>query len=188
MSTRQPAAFIDRDGTIIRECHFLADPAGVELLPGAADAIRRLRAAGYRIVVATNQSGIARGLFSEAAYRTVQAELERQLATAGAHIDAAYHCPHHPSYTGPCVCRKPGLGMFEQAAAELGIDLAASVYIGDRVRDVAPAAATGGRGFLVLTGYGAREAATVPAGIRVTADLSAAVDAATGVDTAAGAQ
>jgi D-glycero-D-manno-heptose 1,7-bisphosphate phosphatase len=172
MSGRR-GAFLDRDGTIIQEREYLADPAGVELVPGAAAALRAVAAAGYALVLVTNQSGIARGLYSEADFRAVQHRLEELLAADGVHFDAVFHCPHHPDVTGPCDCRKPATGMHRRAAALLGIDLAASVYAGDRLRDVLPAVELGGRGFLVRTGYGADEAPGAPAGVQVIDDLPA---------------
>jgi D-glycero-D-manno-heptose 1,7-bisphosphate phosphatase len=173
MSRGRPAAFLDRDGTILVERHYLADPDAVELLPGAVAAMRDLADAGYALVVVTNQSGIARGLYSEADFHAVQARLDEVLRRHGVHVEAVYHCPHHPAYTGPCDCRKPKLGMYRRAAAELGVDPATSIYVGDRVRDVVPAIALGGRGFLVRTGYGADEAARLPPGIALVDDLAA---------------
>jgi D-glycero-D-manno-heptose 1,7-bisphosphate phosphatase len=170
--SRRPAAFIDRDGTIVQERHYLADPDQVELVPGAAEALRSLAANGFSIVVVTNQSGIARGLYSEADFRAVQARLEAMLAAHGVVLDAVYHCPHHPDHSGPCDCRKPGLGMYHAAAAQLGIDTAASIFVGDRVKDVLPARAFGGRGFLVRTGYGVAEEPALPDGMEVAADLA----------------
>ena len=161
------AAFLDRDGTIIHEVEYLADPAGVVLLPGVAEELRELRAMGYALVVVTNQSGIARGMYSEDDFRAVQARVEAVLGAEGVRFDAVLHCPHHPDFTGPCECRKPGLGMYRRAEAELGVDLSASLYVGDRLSDVLPALRTGGRGYLVRTGYGAAEAALIPAGIEV---------------------
>ncbi len=137
---------------------YVADPAQVRLLPGAAAALRRLAAAGYALVVVTNQSGIARGLMSEADFHAVQARLEQRLAEAGVHLDAVYHCPHHPAFTGPCECRKPGLGLYRRAAGDLGLDLARSLFLGDKPSDVAPAAPLGGRARLV-TGQGGLGAA-----------------------------
>ncbi len=169
------AAFIDRDGTLIVERHYLADPAGVELIGGAAEALRALRRAGYALIVVTNQSGIARGLISPEEYEAVHRRLEGLLAGEGVRLDGTYHCPHHPDHTGSCDCRKPGLGLYRQAAAEHELKLAGSVYIGDRVSDVLPALALGGAGYLVGTGYGSEEAARVPAGIRVVPDLAGAV-------------
>jgi D-glycero-D-manno-heptose 1,7-bisphosphate phosphatase len=169
------AAFLDRDGTIIEERHFLADPADVRLLPGAAAALRDLAEAGFLLVLVTNQSGIARGLFTPDDFAAVQQRLVALLAAEGVALDGMFHCPHHPDFTGPCDCRKPGLGMYRQAADRLGVDLATSVYIGDRISDVLPAVAIGGRGILVRTGYGRREEALLPAGMEAADDLSAAV-------------
>jgi D-glycero-D-manno-heptose 1,7-bisphosphate phosphatase len=172
----RPAAFLDRDGTIIVERHYLADPDGVELVPGSVEALRRIAACGYALVVVTNQSGIARGLYSDADFRAVQQRLEEMLGRAGVRFDAVLHCPHHPEVSGPCVCRKPATGMHREAAARLALSLHRSVYVGDRVKDVLPAWELGGRGFLVRTGYGSEEAARVPAGVRVVADLAELAD------------
>lgn len=170
----RPAVFLDRDGTIIVDADYLADPDGVRLIPGAAAAIRGLKEAGWVVVVVTNQSGIARGLYTEADYRAVEARVHHLLAARGAAPHATYHCPHHPDHTGPCPCRKPGLGMYRRAVEELGIDLARSWFVGDKVSDVLPAETVGGRGLLVRTGYGARHAADAPEGVEVAEDLSAA--------------
>lgn len=173
-----PAAFVDRDGTLIRECEYLSDPADVELLPGAIEALAAFEAAGYALIIVTNQSGIARGYYDEAAYRRVEAEVERRLAAGGIRVLGTYHCPHHPDFTGPCDCRKPAIGLFRQAAREHGLDLQRSVYVGDRLRDVAPAAELGGTAILVRTGYGAEEADAAPRTVRVVDDLRAAAAAA----------
>jgi D-glycero-D-manno-heptose 1,7-bisphosphate phosphatase len=170
------AAFLDRDGTIIVERNYLRDPADVELLPGAAAGLRALRDAGYLLVLVTNQSGIARGLLDEADFHAVQRRLEELLAAEGVALDATYWCPHHPDYTGPCECRKPGTALFRRAAEELGVELAASVFVGDRMRDVEPALELGGRGVLVRTGYGEEEEEGVPEGIVVVADLERVVE------------
>jgi D-glycero-D-manno-heptose 1,7-bisphosphate phosphatase len=170
---KRAAVFLDRDGTIIVEANYPSDPDDVVLLPGALEALRVLRAAGYALVVVTNQSGIARGLYSEEDFRMVQARLEMLLAEGGVRLDAVLFCPHHPDFTGPCDCRKPGLGMYRQAEATLGIDLASSIYVGDRLRDVLPALQTGGTAYLVRTGYGAGEAVLAPAGVEVIDDLMA---------------
>ena len=122
MSVRR-AVFLDRDGTIIEDIGYLAAAADVRLLPGAAAAIARLNAAGLAVVVVTNQSGIARGLLDEAAYAATARRLDDLLAAQGARLDAHYHCPHHPEFTGPCECRKPGPLLYRRAAEELGIDL-----------------------------------------------------------------
>jgi D-glycero-D-manno-heptose 1,7-bisphosphate phosphatase len=143
------ALFADRDGTLIQDAHYLRDPALVELLPGAVALLREFAAAGWAIVVVTNQSGIAQGIVSEADYLAVRARLDQLLDEQGVRIDLTKHCPHHPDKSGPCRCRKPGTLMYEEAAESLGLDLAGSVYVGDRWRDVAPALTLGGRGFLV---------------------------------------
>lgn len=174
----RPAAFVDRDGTILIERHYLADPAGVELVPGAAAALRSLREAGYALVMVTNQSGIARGIYTADDFEAVQERLEEVLARAGVRLDAVYHCPHHPVFTGPCECRKPATGLFRRAARELGLDLARSLYIGDRLKDVLPARELGGTGILVRTGYGEAEARDAPPWVRVLEDLAAAARAA----------
>ena len=145
----RPGVFLDRDGTIIEDRHYIANPADVVLLPGAAEAIGRLNEAGLAVVVITNQSGIARGLLTEAQYHSTRARLDELLAARGARIDASYHCPHHPDAGGPCRCRKPGTLLHERAIADLGLDVAHSTAIGDRWRDLEPAAVLGFRGIMV---------------------------------------
>jgi D-glycero-D-manno-heptose 1,7-bisphosphate phosphatase len=171
------AVFLDRDGTIVEDPGYLHDPTAVRLLPGAAQAIRRLNAAGWLAVVVSNQSGIARGLYSEADYRAVERRLAEQLAAHGARLDASFFCPHHPEFTGPCLCRKPGTKLFEDARTALGIDFHRSWFVGDRPSDVAPARPLGGTGLLVLTGEGERHREQARAlGVRVVTDLHTAVD------------
>lgn len=171
---RRRAVFADRDGTIIEERQYLADPDQVRLLPGAVRGLTALAKEGYAVVIVTNQSGIARGHFDLDAYRAVQAEVERSLAAAGVPVLGSYHCPHHPDFSGPCECRKPGTALFRQAAREHDLDLSACVYVGDRLRDVEPARTLGGTGVLVQTGYGRDEARRAPAGVMVAADLGEA--------------
>lgn len=173
----RPAVFVDRDGTLIREAGYLSEPEQVALLDGAVEALLRFQAAGYAIIIVTNQSGIARGYYDQEAYRRVERAVTARLEAEGVHVEGTYHCPHHPDFTGPCDCRKPATGLFERAAADLHLDLAASVYIGDRMRDVEPARQLGGRGILVRTGYGAEEALHVPPDVLVTGDLRAAAAA-----------
>jgi histidinol-phosphate phosphatase family protein len=143
------AAFLDRDGTIIRDANYIRDPSLVELLPGAADAIRRLNGRGIAVVVVTNQSGIARGALTAADYNAVRERLEAVLAAQGARIDATYMCPHHPDITGSCPCRKPGLSLYRRAITDLALDAPSSAFIGDRWRDVAPALTLGGTPILL---------------------------------------
>lgn len=145
------AVFLDRDGTINRDTRYVGRPEDVELLPGAADAIRRLNAARIPVVVITNQSGIARRQFAESDYTAVERRLAELLGREGkgARVDATYMCPHHPDFTGPCDCRKPGTLLFRRAADDLGLELRASFYVGDKLRDVMPADELGGHGILV---------------------------------------
>lgn len=145
----RPALFCDRDGTLIRDAHYLRDPASVTLLPGAVEMLRGFAAAGWALVVVTNQAGIARGLITADEYAAVRDRLDALLAAAGVRLDATYHCPHHPDFTGRCACRKPGTALHEAARDALALDLAASVWIGDRWHDIAPAQAFGGRGILL---------------------------------------
>jgi D-glycero-D-manno-heptose 1,7-bisphosphate phosphatase len=143
------AVFLDRDGTIIVDRHFVRSPEDVELVPGAATAIRYLNNALIPVVVVTNQSGIARGILTEEDYGRVRARLDDLLGERDAFVDATYHCPHHPDFGGECKCRKPGTALFEQAIHELNLSPAQCSLIGDRWRDIAPAQVLGGRGILV---------------------------------------
>jgi D-glycero-D-manno-heptose 1,7-bisphosphate phosphatase len=155
----RPAIFLDRDGVVIEDVHYLASPTQIRLVPGSADAIAALNRAGWPVVVVTNQSGVARGLFTIDGVHAVHQHLSDQLVGYGARIEAYYFCPHHtsgelPAYRMDCACRKPKPGMLLQAAAELGLDLANSWMIGDRESDLVAGAAAGTRTVLVRTGYG----------------------------------
>jgi D-glycero-D-manno-heptose 1,7-bisphosphate phosphatase len=175
--TARPAVFLDRDGTLIEDRHYLKDPDLLHLLPGAADAVRRLNLAHLPVVVVTNQSGIARGLLSEADYEATARRLETSLAANGARLDGQYHCPHLPSISGPCACRKPGPELYERAARDLELDLGSSWWIGDRERDIAAADHFGGHALLVLTGAGRDELTRLAdAARRAVPDILAAVD------------
>ncbi|HXD87156.1 MAG TPA: D-glycero-beta-D-manno-heptose 1,7-bisphosphate 7-phosphatase [Urbifossiella sp.] len=156
----RPAVFLDRDGVIIDDVHYLAMPDQVRLIPGSAEAIAALNQAGWPVVVATNQAGVGRGLFTEADVQAVHRHLSALLAGFGAKVDAFYYCPHfaesvHAHYRAVCSCRKPQPGLLRQAAAELDLDLARSWMIGDRESDLQAGAAAGARTVLVRTGYGA---------------------------------
>jgi len=171
------AVFLDRDGTIIADTGYLRDPEQVRLLPGAAAAIRRLNAQGWLTVVVTNQSGIARGLLTEEDYRRTERRLDDLLAEAGARVDGHYWCPHLPDVSGACECRKPGTLLFRQAADRFDIDLGKSWWVGDRARDVLPAAAFGGRGVVLLGELAAAELPDSPSHRVLQApDLASAVD------------
>ena len=177
--SRQPAVFLDRDGTIIEAVHYLRDPAHVRLLPGAAEAIRLLREAGYACVVVTNQSAIGRGLLTVDGFHEVQNELHRQLAEAGTSLDATYFCPTLPSSDDRTAIddpdRKPGPGMLLRAADDLNLDLARSWMIGDMISDALAGLHAGCRGsLLVACGQGSPEDAQHPAVNHATPDLLAA--------------
>ncbi|HEX6069321.1 MAG TPA: HAD family hydrolase [Longimicrobiaceae bacterium] len=175
MREGRAAAFLDRDGTIIVDRDYPGDPAAVELIPGAAEAIARLRSSGLLVLMVTNQSGIGRGLITESDYRAVQARMERLLDDAGAGLDGAYYCPHAPDRVPACECRKPGLGLYHQAAREHGIDLAASCYVGDRMRDVLPAVSLGGTGYFVRGTEPVAEA-DLPPGVAAVDSLAEATE------------
>jgi D-glycero-D-manno-heptose 1,7-bisphosphate phosphatase len=152
------AVFFDRDGTIIEEVGYLSDLKQLRLIPGAAAAIRRLNEAKLKVVLVTNQSGVARGYFTEAFVRETHDLLGELLGLEGARLDGVYYCPHHPKagsspYTAACGCRKPETGMLEQAARELGIDIRASFVVGDKWSDVELGQRAGAHAVLVRTGY-----------------------------------
>lgn len=148
MNALPSAVFLDRDGTINVDTSYLSRPEDVVLIEGAAEAIARINSLLIPVIVVTNQSGIGRGYFTEDDNARVTERLAELLATTGAHIDATYHCPHVPD--AGCECRKPGLKLYRQAADEnVGVDLKTSLYIGDRMRDIQPALATGGQGVMV---------------------------------------
>jgi D-glycero-D-manno-heptose 1,7-bisphosphate phosphatase len=153
------AVFVDRDGTLIAERNYLADPAEVAFTPGAPAAVRALRAAGFKVVVVSNQAGIARGLFTAQDVRGVERRIEELLLAEGTGLDGAYYCPHHPDFGGPCRCRKPEPGMLLDAARDLGLELSRSYMVGDKLIDVEAGRRAGAKGILVRTGYGAEEAA-----------------------------
>lgn len=150
---KRRAVFLDRDGTLMEDAHYLSDPAGVRVFPGAREALQRLKDAGYLLIVVTNQSGIGRGLFSVADYDRVQAEFLRQI---GEHlIDASYFAPEAPHQ--PSDRRKPEPGMLLEAALSFHIDLPSSWIVGDKMADVEAGRRAGTRTILVLTGYGAAQ-------------------------------
>ena len=152
-SNSRPAIFFDRDGTLMEEVHYCKDPALVRVYPGVPQALAKLKAAGFAIIVISNQSGIGRGLMTDAEYQAVQAEFLRQIGPGL--VDATYYCPHAPDTA--CDCRKPATGMVLRAAGEHAIDLAASYFVGDREADVECGRRAGTRSILVRTGYGAEQ-------------------------------
>lgn len=147
------AVFFDRDGVLMEEVHYCGDPARVEAYAGAGEALRRIRAAGFRTFIITNQSGIGRGLITEAQYRAVQDELLRQIDPGL--IDATYFCADPPGV--PSLRRKPEPGMVLEAAREHGLDLSSSFFVGDKASDIECGRRAGTRTILMLTGYGAQQ-------------------------------
>ena len=167
---------MDRDGTVIQERHYLADPAGVALVPGAPEALLRLRAMGFALVLVTNQSGIGRGLYTLGDYRRVAAEVDRQLAAAGVVMDGTYFCPDTPGLDPETTCRKPSPLMHRTAARDLRLSTRGSYCVGDKLSDVLPAETLGGTGILVRTGWGREEEDTVAPEHHVVDDLTAAAE------------
>ena len=179
----RPAVFVDRDGTLIEERHYLDRLDLIALCPGAEEAVRLLKAGGFAVVVVTNQSGVARGRFDEAFVRDVHAALQGRLEKADAGLDGYYYCPHHPEGTVPeyrrgCRCRKPGPGLVERASRDLGLDVSRSFVVGDTWLDMGLAAQSGARGILVRTGYGATSAQVRPPGCEAEAIVDTLLDAA----------
>jgi D-glycero-D-manno-heptose 1,7-bisphosphate phosphatase len=153
--------FLDRDGTLIEEVGYLDRLNRICFFPYSVDAVRLLNRAGFAVIVATNQAGIARGFFDEAFVEATHRAIAATLDAGGAHVDGFYFCPHHPDagaapYRLACDCRKPQPGMLRRAAADHQIDLTRSFAVGDRPHDLAAGTAVGARGVLVRTGYGSR--------------------------------
>ncbi len=176
------AVFLDRDGTINVELEFLHRPEEFIFIPGAPQAIKLLNDAGFLVIVVTNQSGIARGYYDEAAVHRLHRHVDAELACFGARVDAYYFCPHHPEYGigdygMECECRKPKPGMLFRAAADLSLDLPASFMIGDKLLDVQAGLSAGCHSLLVRTGYGTDAATGLPPGIPVYDDLLSAARA-----------
>ena len=174
------AVFLDRDGTINEEKEYLYRPEELAFIPGAVEAIRLLKRAGFCVIVVTNQSGIGRGYYNEADLLALHRHLDAMLEEEGAAVDAYYFCPHHPEhgvgdYCRECDCRKPLPGMLLQAASELSIDLSNSFMIGDKVVDVEAGLRAGCRPLLVRTGYGSEQEPLLPEGIPVCDDVLAGV-------------
>ncbi len=157
-----PGVFLDRDGTLNEEVGYMNHLTRLQVYPWSGEAIRKLNDAGLPVVAVTNQSGIARGYFTEELLHQVHEEITRQLAAQGARIDAFYYCPHHPegplpAYRLACRCRKPATGMVEEGARRFHLDLARSYLVGDSYRDMQLGFNAGLRTILVMTGYGRGE-------------------------------
>lgn len=161
------AVFLDRDGTINRDKNYIYRREDFEILPGAAEGLLRLQEAGYLLVVITNQSGIARGYYTELDFCDINEWMLRLLQEQGVRIAGVYYCPHLPDavipmYRKKCQCRKPGVALYERAVKELHIDLSQSYAVGDRIRDCAICRSTACRGFLI----GTKEAPAIIGAVR----------------------
>ena len=163
MLSSRPAVFLDRDGTINEQMGYINHISRFHLLPGVGRAIARLNRVGLPVIVASNQSGLARGYFPASLLEAVHEKMHRLLAEDAAHVDGIYLCPHHPeakqeAYRLDCNCRKPKTGLLEQAAREMNLDLKRSYVVGDRWSDLRCGARVGATKILVLTGYGRGDA------------------------------
>jgi histidinol-phosphate phosphatase family protein len=167
------AVFLDRDGTINREVHYLSKPEQLELLPGAARAIRRLNQLSLKVVVVTNQSGVARGFLTTEELDRIHRRLKEMLAEHDAYLDGVYYCPEMPD--SGSACRKPDIGMMEDSARDLDIDLKRSYVVGDMAIDIEMGQRAGAKTLLVLTGYGERARAKGTEADFVARDLTEAV-------------
>ena len=166
----RPAVFLDRDGTLIEDVGYPDRLDQMTVFPWTVDVIRAFNRAGLAVVVVTNQSGIARGLFTEAFVEETHRHLSARLAAGGARIDAYYYCPHHPdgvvdAYRQRCDCRKPASGLVDRAVRDLDLDPARSFVVGDKWLDIGLARAAGARGILVRSGTGAAEEARPEPGL-----------------------
>ncbi|MFQ5583248.1 MAG: D-glycero-alpha-D-manno-heptose-1,7-bisphosphate 7-phosphatase [Calditrichia bacterium] len=161
-----PAVFVDRDGTLIEDVGYLSSVEQIKLIPKATEALKILKSCGYKIIVVSNQSGVARGYFDEAMVQTIHREVLKIFSGNGALIDGIYYCPHHPGYgSAPyrkaCDCRKPAPGMILQAQIEHNLSLPNSFIIGDKRTDIVTGKNLNIPAILVLTGYGKEEQAKI---------------------------
>ncbi|MDD5700610.1 MAG: D-glycero-beta-D-manno-heptose 1,7-bisphosphate 7-phosphatase, partial [Dehalococcoidales bacterium] len=141
------AIFVDRDGTVVRDVHYCRHPEDLEFLPSVVDGLRLLNRLDFKIIVITNQSGVARGYFTEETLGRIHDKMSSEIISAGGRIDAIYYCPHHPD--DKCTCRKPEIGLLEQAAREWDIDMSQSYFIGDKFLDMGAANKAGCKAVLV---------------------------------------
>ena len=176
---RRPAVFLDRDGVLNIDHHYVHRPDQFEWVTGAPAAIKYLNQRGYHVFVVTNQSGVARGYYTEDDVEQLHRHINRELARHDAHVDAWFYCPHHPSgkgsYALPCSCRKPLPGMLRAAALRYDIDLEQSYMVGDKQADIEAGMAAGCHTILVRTGYGEKEEQALDGPVEIRDDLLAAV-------------
>lgn len=163
------AVFIDRDGTIVEDVGYMSSPDQIKFIDGSIEAIKMLNESGYKVVIISNQAGVARGILTESALQTIDKTIKKNILNGGAYIDANYYCPHHPEhgtnhYKRECDCRKPNPGMIKKAEKDLSIDLSESFMIGDKAIDLESGWKAGTKAILVLTGYGKDEKNKVDGG------------------------
>ncbi|MFC1559863.1 D-glycero-beta-D-manno-heptose 1,7-bisphosphate 7-phosphatase [Candidatus Margulisiibacteriota bacterium] len=156
------AVFLDRDGTINEDTGYLSHPSELKMIPKSAEAIRHLNEAGFKVFTISNQSGVARGYFSEDMLQSIDKKLQKEVLKGGGYIDGIYYCPHHPEhgvhpYKMQCECRKPHNGLIKKAAKKFDIDLGHSYMIGDKLTDIQTGKKSGMKTALVLTGRGKKE-------------------------------
>jgi len=161
-NSEDKAVFIDRDGTINEEVKYLSKENNLRILPNAVEGIKLLKEAGFKVIVISNQSGVARGYFKEKDVQLINKKIKELIKQSGADIDGFYYCPHHPEaivdkYRQVCQCRKPEPGLFLQAAAQLNINMRKSFIVGDKLSDIQMSEVLGAQAVLVLTGYGLQE-------------------------------
>ena len=159
MSEKSKAVFLDRDGTIIEDSGYISSPDQIKFIPGSIEAIKQLNQAGYKVIIISNQAGIARGLLTEDMLQTIDKIIHRQILSGGGHIDASYYCPHHPEhgvypYKQVCECRKPHPGLIKRAVRDQALELAGSFMVGDKSSDVETGKRAGVKTVFVRTGHG----------------------------------
>ena len=152
---RNRAVFLDRDGVVIEEVHYLSDPRKLKLIPGAARAIASLREAGFKVIIVSNQSGVGRGYLTLATLKRIHQKLARELKAKGARLDALYYCPHAPEKR--CACRKPKLEMLRRARRRFSLDFKSSCFVGDTTTDLKTARDAGCKALLVRTGKAGKD-------------------------------
>lgn len=153
------AVFLDKDGTIIEDVGYMQTPEQIRFIPGSIEAIKMLNEAGYKVVIISNQAGVARGLVTEDMLQTIDKVLHKRILNGGAHVDGIYYCPHHPEYgvypyKQVCECRKPHPGLIKRAQRDLEINLSQSYMIGDKATDIEAGKRAGTKTIFVLTGQG----------------------------------
>ena len=162
MSEKSKAVFLDRDGTIIEDSGYINSPEQIKFIPGSIEAIKKLNEAGYKVVIISNQAGIARELLSENMLQTIDKIIHREVLSGGGHIDASYYCPHHPEhgvypYKQDCECRKPHPGLIKKAVKDQDLELAGSFMGGDKSSDIETGKRAGVKTVFVRTGHGQNE-------------------------------